>query len=630
VAEQDRQPLPDPNPSGTASWDAAPPFDAFAVQRTAGFAEERLTDPTATFARTPGGAAAPTATNGGGGIKADGSEGRTLPQIPGYQCLRVVGRGGMGVVYQARNLALDRVEALKLINPGWIDEDQFRARFAREARALARLDHPNVVPIYGAGSWQGLPYLTMKFVAGKTLYHHLERLRRDPPALVRVLVQVARAVQYLHGNGIVHRDLKPMNVLLTETDTPLVADFGLVRTADENSDLSVTHVPLGTRHYMSPEQTLGGRAAYTPACDIWALGVILYEALCGLRPFAHEATAALYEKIRREPTPRIPADRNVPPGLEAIAHRCTAKAVADRYPTAEAVAADLDGWLAGKDIPFPRPAARPRRRVRWVLAAAALLSTLGFSGAPLRPPREAAAPRPRSVGDRVGAGETVWLVGPHGLPLAPTRPVIPGGVLTVDRNGFCLLNALTYQCVELAADPVAVPFRLDGEVALLTAKPGVGRGGFYVGGQEGLARGERVHAMCHLGVTPLDDVAGADDVLATDAGVYELVLLRGLSRNHCSLALDTHLRFARRHPKGAPPPPVWHPIAVSVRAGGVAGVCHDRPFAAPDVARKLDALRARDGLPADTFPTPLGPGVGVFAIDAEVVFRNVRLSPLRP
>jgi predicted Ser/Thr protein kinase len=603
-----------------------------AARGTAHFSEAALLNPTVTFFTTSNGALAPTATGGADDDPTpDDPSDFELPQIPGYRVLRVLGRGGMGVVYKARNLALDRIEALKLIVPGWLHENDFRVRFAREVLALGRLDHPNVVPIYGAGSWQGLPFLTMKFVAGKTLYHHMERLRRDKRALVGVIARVARAVEYLHANGIVHRDLKPLNILLTESDEPFVADFGLVRLSDQNSELSVPHVPLGTRHYMSPEQTLGGRANYTPACDIWALGVVLYEVLSGHRPFAHEDTAELFRQIRHDPPQPIPADRDVSGSLDAIARKCMAKAVADRYATAGAVATDLEDWLAGKQVRVPPPPV-PRRRFRWAIAAAALVATLGFSGAPQLPPRPVEAPPHRTLAERVRDGDTVWVIGPRGLPLVPTRPLLPGAVLAVDRDGFCLLNALTYQCVEFGGEPIPVPFRFEAEVAIRAGKPGVGHGGFYVGEQAIADGNDRVHALWKFGVVPLDGALEGEELVATDQGLSELVLLRALSRDHISLPLGrvTFTRRAPAKPDRQVPAPWWHAIAIDVREGQLAGACDGKAFAPAELGKKLTSLGRRFGLPPGTVAPPLGPGIGLFAIDAEVVFRNVRLSPLKP
>src|SRR5262249_42692281 len=149
-----------------------------------------------------------------------------------------------------------------------------------------------------AGYWQGFPYLAMKYVPGGTLAQHLGRIRGDLPAAVRLVALVARAVDRLHADGGLHRDLKPMNILLGEGDNPLVADFGLARWIDDDSDLTVTGNPLGTRQYMAPEQTLGRKSDYAPTCDIWGLGVVLYEVLTGHRPFAHQDPVELFRQIR--------------------------------------------------------------------------------------------------------------------------------------------------------------------------------------------------------------------------------------------------------------------------------------------------------------------------------------------
>src|SRR5262249_43326077 len=150
-------------------------------------------------------------------------------------------------------------------HPAGRDHAAVRARFEREVRSLARIDHPHIVPVHDAGYWHGFPYYTMKYVPGGTLALHLDRVRADLPAAVRLVVKVARAVQRLHAEGVLHRDLKPLNILLGEGDEPLVADFGLARWLGDDSDLTVTGSPLGTRQYMAPEQTLGQKTEYGPA-----------------------------------------------------------------------------------------------------------------------------------------------------------------------------------------------------------------------------------------------------------------------------------------------------------------------------------------------------------------------------
>jgi hypothetical protein len=548
----------------------------------------------------------------------------------------------MGVVFRAHHLATDREVALKLIHPTWANNDYFRTRFEREVRALARLDHPNIVAVYDAATWQGLPYMTMKYVAGKTLSHHRERLRPDPRAVCRILVQVARAVHYLHTNGIVHRDLKPLNILLTADDVPLVADFGLVRVVDESSDLSITLVPLGTRQYMSPEQTLGGSANYPPACDIWALGVILYELLAGDRPFGHGDPVELYRMIRHDPTPPIRAEAGAPPGLEAIARKCLAKAVADRYATAEAVAADLERWLAGEEIPLPpapptaterapaKPSTAPpvphRRRLRWALVAVVLFSTLAFGGAPQLPQRVEEAPPPRGIAERLAAGETVWLIGEKGLPLIPAVP-LPGcrAPLTRDASGYASLSSAGTAAVGWFPGPLPSPTLFHVEYAVLLEQ--------NTGSYAGAFVGQRTVPGRESEWVTLIQVAQSSRVLRIRqerADVEERAVLQmarwtihppGTLSDLATDSTEVTRDLARRGRLD------WRTIEFRIEPNQVIGRWENRelrPFTA-DAVRLF--LSTEPGLqPAAPV---IGSGIGLTAHNAEVVFRNARLTTVR-
>src|SRR5437763_227492 len=295
--------------------------------------------------------------------------GPLFPTIPGYRVLGVLGRGGMGTVYHALDVDLGREVALKLISPGGRDESAVRGRFEREVHALARIEHPNIVPIYDAGEWEGFfPYFTMKLVPGGPLSRHLDRFRGDVRASVRLVAKVARAVGALHAAGVLHRDLKPLNILLGDHDEPLVADFGLARWVGDDSGPTESGSPVGTRAYMSPEQSLGSKTDYTPACDVWAIGVVLFEVLTGRRPFASEDPVELYLKIRSEPAPPASGfNPDVPAGLDAVIGRCVAERPENRYQSAVAVAEDLERWLAGVRVeaaaaPAGAPTTPSRRR----------------------------------------------------------------------------------------------------------------------------------------------------------------------------------------------------------------------------------------------------------------------------
>src|SRR5262249_27235025 len=174
------------------------------------------------------------------------------------------------VVYEARDLALDRVVVLKMLREGALADEHQVQRFRLEMRAMAQLDHPHVVPIYENGEYQGQPYFTMKFMRGGSLAYHLERFGGDPRVAATLMEKVARAVHYLHGKKIYHRDLKPLNILLDEKDEPCVSDFGLAKSLDHEMDLTQPGQVMGTWPYMAPEQAAGQTEKVIPATDIWA------------------------------------------------------------------------------------------------------------------------------------------------------------------------------------------------------------------------------------------------------------------------------------------------------------------------------------------------------------------------
>ncbi len=545
----------------------------------------------------------------------------------------------MGVVYKARHLAMDLVVALKLINPSYAANADFRARFAREAKTLAALEHPNIVKIFDAATWQGIPYLTMKFVAGKTLYHHLDVIRRDLPTACRLMVQVARAVHYLHAKGIVHRDLKPMNILLMEDYTPLLADFGLVRPVD--SEFSISFVPLGTRQYMSPEQTRGGKDDYTPACDIWALGIILYELLAGHRPFSHDDTVELFRQIRQDPVPPVPSELNAPVGLETITRRCLVKSVAERYQTAEEVAVDLERWLAGEEIPSlpvaipvpltqpPAPPSipKPRRRVRLILASLALVALLGFSGfpAPLQPDPAPAAP---SVTELLERGDTVWIVGEKGLPLLPPERIAGWDYhLSTEQEGCCTLTTAQFGAALLCNQRLPRPVLLEAEVALSTTSPNGSWGGLIVC-QKSVEATNGIHQTC-LAITRQPVAVGKG---------WQVNRAIQLIWSHDGELLDRSEWESSAVPWNPPPrvkrPLEWErvsvllaPASVTVHwQGDAIGTVTD-----PEPVALLNgrAPRAPKNGGVRFVSVVDGVGIGVIAHRTDVVIRNVRLIPVR-
>jgi len=291
--------------------------------------------------------------------------GRTLGN---YEVLGLLGSGGMGAVYRAKQRGLDRQVALKVLaTPGGEKEIE---RFFREARALARLRHPNIVAVHEVASDAGFYFYTMDLVAGYTLADEIARGPVTPKRAARTLATVARAVHHAHENGIVHRDLKPTNILLGEGGQTMVADFGLALDL-QASQITRSGQPLGTAPYMAPEQAAGRHAEVDARTDVWALGAVLYECLAGRAPFDAESLWDVLRKVQFDEPAPLPA--GAPCDLAAVCLKALAKRREDRYANAEALARDLERFLDGRPVSARLPAGRVGRAARTALAALGIL-----------------------------------------------------------------------------------------------------------------------------------------------------------------------------------------------------------------------------------------------------------------
>jgi WD40 repeat protein len=288
-----------------------------------------------------------------------------LPAIQGYELLGVLGRGGMGVVYKARQVGLNRVAALKMIHAGGHAGPEQVARFRTEAEASARLHHPHIVQVFEVGETRGQPFLSMEYVAGGGLDQSLRGIPQSPAHAAAFVRQLAEAVDHAHQHGVVHRDLKPANILLAEDGTPKIADFGLAKQLDADSGQTRSGAIVGTPGYMAPEQASGGKAIVGRPADIYALGAILYEMLTGRPPFWGETVLETLEQVvARDPVPPRQLQPKVPVDLETICLKCLHKDQDRRYVSARALADDLQRFLSGSPVQA-RPVGSLERLGRW-------------------------------------------------------------------------------------------------------------------------------------------------------------------------------------------------------------------------------------------------------------------------
>jgi WD40 repeat protein/tRNA A-37 threonylcarbamoyl transferase component Bud32 len=308
-----------------------------------------------------------------------------------YELIKELGRGGMGIVYKARQISLNRPVALKTIRAARIASIEELRRFQNEAEAVARLDHPNIVPIFEVGQHEDQHYFSMKLVAGESLDKRLKEYASDPRRAARLVAVAAGAIHHAHQRGILHRDLKPANILVDAEEQPHVTDFGLAKRVEGDSSLTQSGAIVGTPAYMAPEQACGTRGVVTTSTDVYGLGAILFNLLTGRAPFGGATVVETLEQVRDRP-PNSPRKLNprVPRDLELICLKCLEKDPRLRYSSADALAGDLKRWSTGEPIKARRvgPVERVwrwcRRNPSWAGLSGSLalsLIALGFAAA---------------------------------------------------------------------------------------------------------------------------------------------------------------------------------------------------------------------------------------------------------
>jgi serine/threonine-protein kinase len=293
------------------------------------------------------------------------AKGGDQPNVPGYEIVGELGRGGMGVVYKARQRGLNRWVALKMVLAGAHAGAAQLARFQTEAEAVARLQHPNIVQIYDVGELDGLPYFSLEYIDGLSLDQKIHRQAQPPQEAAHLVETLARAMHYAHESGIIHRDLKPANVLMTSDGKPKITDFGLAKRLEEDSSQTKSGTLMGTPSYMAPEQARGEIKFVGPLADVYSLGAMLYELLTGRPPFlASTAMDTIMQVTRDEAMAPARIVPDMPPDIETICMKCLQKEPEKRYQSALALAEDLERFQIGEPI-LARPVGNVERLWRW-------------------------------------------------------------------------------------------------------------------------------------------------------------------------------------------------------------------------------------------------------------------------
>jgi hypothetical protein len=563
-----------------------------------------------------------------------------LPSLPGYDFIKMLDHGGMGVVYLVRNRSLKRTEALKMIRSGVLAHPDEVRRFQREAEAVACLDHPNIVPVYHHGQHLGQPFFTMAFAARGSLTRYRERFQKDVRATAGLMAKVARGAHHAHERGVIHRDLKPANILLDAGGEPKVSDFGLARFLDAGVLQTRTGLPVGTPAYMAPEQAAGQTKQIGVASDVWALGVILYELLTGQRPFRGEDTQEVLRRICQE-DPRAP--RRLRPeldaALEAIVLKCLEKEPSRRYRSAAALAADLDRWLDGERVQA-RPPSSLRKLGRGArkplgrgLKSGGLLGFLILTAVFLaRPPRpeNAAEAKPDTDEQKwlavrkqlVRDGKAVLV--PEQGPPAYLRPRTEQGRALPRLNQPLFLLCDEVELIELAREVPRRPFRYRAQVRHL--KGTLGYAGLYFCHSEQPAPQGVEHYFLAFTLADVGDYAGERGLFGFR---YREQTLTQLMRR------DPNNLLVRKVPGMPPGASPWRELVVEVTAERIA-FRWDKEGKSHDIS--WDGVRAKTlpwwnnlhqnmNAPAPPVFDPRG-SLGLLLRDGEAEFRNVTLELL--
>ncbi len=575
------------------------------------------------------------------------------PVLGRHEILEEINRGGMGVVYQAHDLVLDRVVALKVIRSGTLASADEVRRFYREARAAAQLRHPNIVPIYGMGLYERQHCFTMAFFPRGSLAQHLPEYRQDARAAVRLVVKVARAVQAAHEQGIIHRDLKPGNILLDEHGEPVVSDFGLAKQIETSITLTQPSQPIGTPAYMAPEQARGEAA--TPASDVWSLGVILYELLTCQLPFRGKGVDEVKQKVLQE-DPVFP--RRYCPDLHrdlvTIVLTCLDKEPTRRYPSAAALADDLERWLRSEPIRArPEPRWQQLRRqfrrhvgVKGVLLLLVGLMMLGAGAGGVWSFFSYFSPEARerrrqehvfaSLRRDLGEGKSVNLVGEVGTPKW-YRWRTEKGRAPLPLQESQLLQLGTVQgplLLELLPDPQLTSYRFSADVQLLTdSKDSWSEIGLYFACEELATPAGPEQCFRLFRLKFADTQTTAEHLLCgfIEGDVDGIRNRREIVPSSISRA--GQIFRVPTPPIGAPFKEPWRRIELQATPVEVRGFCDGLPMGGYVLAQEQQRIPQKWQLAhGGDFPVPDFPlrgSLGLYVFNGPAAFRNVVVEPLQ-
>ena len=604
--------------------------------------------------------AAPSAASPADGLRAVGD----------YDLLGEIRRGGMGVVYKARQRSLNRVVALKMMRAGpWATPAEVQ-RFRNEAEDAANLDHPNIVPIYEVGEFLGLVYFSMKLFEGGSLTDQLDRFTSDPRAAARLLATVARAVHHAHQRGLLHRDLKPGNILLDKDGQPHVSDFGLAKrltpapaeaalpaapappqgvngltlSAPPEAGLTEAGAVVGTPGYMAPEQA-EGQKSLTTAADVYGLGAVLYKVLTGKPPFE----GATPEEVRRRVAagnPRSPRALNprVDKRLEAVCLKCLQKDPARRYASAQALAEDLERWLAGEPplawpLPWPRRAWRAARRHLAVSAAVAVCAfalALALAAAYFDPDRPLHA-----IEARLAEGKPATLIAALGPPAwYRWSQGADATKLTLAADQPFALETLAGGQLKLLPDPKTNCYRFRAEVCHVQAMD-VSEVGLFFGFHTAPTATGVAHFWCALTFADRGINARAHWPKGQELKGPPSYSRLGLTAHRLTEPNGDHRPMPAKVSLTFPPPAhgqpaPWRKLAVEVTPKAIRVLWEEKMI--PDGEISVDRLTTHvnntykligQGKPGPLFQFNPRGALGLVVSRGKAAFRNVAVEPLR-